>query len=601
MPPLPEPRASGFDFSVRFVSVAGNMATSPFFRWPGIPGAVKSGGPGERPRTEDSLTRRDHFVHFWIHVTQSFIRNRCLIRASALAFSTLLAFIPMLAVAISVTNSLLKSEGEDQIYAAINHFIAQLVPPAMVGAHRPDAAATPPAVVSLNPAALPPTALPTGLPTNAVGTTGAGAVAGTNGLAALPADGGDARVITAQKEAARRIHDFVQNTRSGTLGIIGMLGLIAVAIFMLAGIEDTFNDIWGVGRGRNWLWRIVLYWAVITLGPVALIGASSLAASSPLTTLWQSFSQSPLTGQPGFKLLSVPALWLVFALIYLAVPNTRVRFGPALAGGMVAGSLWQLNNYLGYLYVSRVITNSEIYGSLGLLPVFMAGLYGSWVILLLGVQVSCACQNRKAYMQDQFAETVNQRGREFIALRLMTGLGRRYQTGQPAASLPQIAAELGVSTRLAREILQTLLAARLVTEVAGAEAAYVPARSLETINAHQVLQAVRSVNPAETGTGTEPVRDEIYGEFARIEEAERVAAATVSLQALVERAHARIELPAAPRLEAGLSWAEATAPAPIPAPTVAVPEPEAVVVTDHPPTRPPRKFAAPGENPGFPR
>jgi membrane protein len=112
------------------------------------------------------------------------------------------------------------------------------------------------------------------------------------------------------------------------------------------------------------------------------------------------------------------------------------------------------------------VTNSLIYGSLGLVPVFMAGLYLSWVILLFGVQVSYAFQNRQAYLQEKFAENVNQRGREFIALRLMTCLGLRYQNGQSPATAPQIAFELGISTGLAEQILQPLIAARLIAEVA---------------------------------------------------------------------------------------------------------------------------------------
>ena len=74
--------------------------------------------------------------------------------------------------------------------------------------------------------------------------------------------------VSAQKEAAKWIHDFVQNTQSGALGVVGMLLLVVVAIRMLANVEATFNDIWGVTRGRNWLLRVVLYWTTITLGPL---------------------------------------------------------------------------------------------------------------------------------------------------------------------------------------------------------------------------------------------------------------------------------------------------------------------------------------------
>ena len=180
----------------------------------------------------------------------------------------------------------------------------------------------------------------------------------------------------------------------------------------------------------------------------------------------------------------------------------------------------------------------------------MIGLYFSWLILLFGAQVAYAFQNRSVYLQDKLAENVNQRGREFIALRLMTGIGQRFQHGLPPATIQEISTELGIPSRLAQQILQTLLAARLVTEVGGTEGAYVPARPLETINAYQILHALRTGTGQELPMRDEPARAEVYGEFARIEEAERQAASSVTMLALVNRAQARPEIAAPPGLKA---------------------------------------------------
>ena len=160
-------------------------------------------------------------------------------------------------------------------------------------------------------------------------------------------------------EVARDIRDFVQKTRSGALGTIGMLLLIVVAIQLLANVEETFNDIWGVTRGRNWLWRIVLYWTTITLGPLALAGALGLAGGKHLASAEHLVNQMPLVSNLFFQFLPLLVLWLTFTLIYQLVPNTRVRFGAAFVGGVVGGSLWHLNNLFGFLYVSRVVSNSK--------------------------------------------------------------------------------------------------------------------------------------------------------------------------------------------------------------------------------------------------
>jgi len=501
------------------------MAKKPFSRLIKILTGVYVGG-------EVELSRLERFAHFCALVIRSFVRNRCLVRASALSYTTLLALIPLLAVAISVTSSLLKTEGEEKIYQTIDKLVSIVMPPATLNTNNL-------AIVS-NPGP----GLPAGLTPANSETVETNLTAGSAGEANTLAGFADARVVGAQKEAARRIHEFVQNTRRGTLGTTGVILLIFVAISLLSRIEETFNDIWGVTRGRNWLRQVELYCTTIMLGPLLLVTAVGLMGGGRFQSVKHFIEQTPLIGDLVFQFLPFAFLWLVFALVYLLVPNTKVRFSAAMAGGMVGGSLWHLNNLFGSLYVSRVVANSRIYGSLGLVPVFMIGLYFSWAILLFGAQVAYAFQNRQAYLQDKLAENVNQRGREFIALRLMTCIGQRFQHCLPPVTIQEISAELGIPSRLAQHVLQTLLAARLVTETAGAEPAYAPARPLDSMNAHHILQAMRAGSGQELLLRDEPARTEVYGEFARIEEAERQAAASVTMLDLVNRTQARPEIAA---------------------------------------------------------
>ena len=249
----------------------------------------------------------------------------------------------------------------------------------------------------------------------------------------------------------------------------------------------------------------------------------------------------PVLGPLIFPTLTLILIWLLFTLFYQFIPNTQVRFRAALVGAIVSGTVWHVNNLFGFLYVSRVVSNSKIYGSLGLVPVFMAGVYFSWYILLFGAQIAYAFQNRKLYLQERIAENVNQRGREFVALRLITCIGQRFQRGLPPPSGQEMSDELSIPSRLVQQVLQTLIAAHLVIEVTGIEPAYTPGRPLEQITAHHVLQAMRA-RGQELLTRNEPVREEVYGEFARIQEAEKQAASTITMLALVHRADARLEL-----------------------------------------------------------
>ncbi|HZF00547.1 MAG TPA: YhjD/YihY/BrkB family envelope integrity protein [Methylomirabilota bacterium] len=455
---------------------------------------------GDHTGGENEFSRLERFAHFWTLVGKSFSRNRCPVRAAALSYTTLLAMIPLLAVAIGVTSSLLKNEGEEKIYYAIDRFVSTVVPPGTNSVTE------------------------TNSPDDSIKTSSGTPVVSIN----------------AQKTAAKWIHDFVQNIKSATFGVVGMLLLVVVAIRLLSSIEATFNDIWGVTRGRNLWSQISNYFTIIALGPALLIAAFSLASGPHFHTTKNLVEKMPLIGHLVFELLPLVVLWLTFALFYLLVPNTKVKFSSAIVGGFIGGTLWHLNNVFGFLYASRMVTYSKIYGSLGLVPVFMAGLYFSWVILLFGAQVAYAFQNRASYLQEKLVENVNQRGKEFIALRLMTLIGQRFQCGEPPVTLQRMSAEIGIPSKLVQQILQPLLAARIVTEIAGAEAAFTPARPLDDINAHHILRAMR-VQGQETATRDEPVRAEVLGEFAKIEEAERDAASKITVSALVNRAQKQIE------------------------------------------------------------
>ena len=384
------------------------------------------------------------------------------------------------------------------------------------------------------------TSLATEATNDLVSSTGRSATV-TNGL---PSFARDAEAVKARHAMARYIHEFIQNTRSGALGVTGSILLIFAAISMLSRIEDTFNDIWGVARGRSWFMRIVLYWGVISLAPMLLIVALGLATGPHLEGTRKLLTAMPFVSAFVFQFLPVVVLCLTFAVFYALMPNTKVHWGAALAGGLAGGILFHLNNLVSVLYVSRVVSNSKIYGSLGLVPVFMIGLYFSWLILLFGAQVAYAYQNRATYFEEKQVENINQRGREFIALRLMTCIGQRFARGEPPPSAVEIGEALAVPTRLVQQIMQTLGAARLVTEAAGAEPAYLPARPLETITCHDILLALRASQGQELATRDEPTRSEVYGEFHRIQEAERQAASSVTMLALVNRAQAHVaELP----------------------------------------------------------
>src|ERR1051325_8379167 len=388
-------------------------------------------------RSETPLSRLHKFAHFWIMVCRSFSRNRCPVRASALAYATLLALIPVLAVVMSVTSTFLKKEGEEQIDQFIVKMVASVTPPATVSPTN-DVAKLGNALTETN-APSESTATPEKKTDNAAENKASTNVqeekAKSNEVESGASEEGD--VVRARKQIARSIHGFIQNTRSGALGVTGSIVLIFAAISMLSRIEDTFNDIWGVAKGRGWFTRIVLYWGVLSLAPLLVVVAAGLATGPHLEGTKKFLTAMPFLSNMVFFFLPIVMLILTFGAFYMLIPNTKVKWQAALVGGAVGGILFHLNNLVSVLYVSRVVSNSKIYGSLGLVPVFMIGLYFAWLILLFGAQVAYAFQNRATYLEERQVENINQRGREFVALRLMTCIGHRFLRGEPPAEVAQ--------------------------------------------------------------------------------------------------------------------------------------------------------------------
>src|SRR5205823_1254781 len=113
------------------------------------------------------------------------------------------------------------------------------------------------------------------------------------------------QAVKVRKDIARNINQFIQNTHSGALGVTGSVLLIFVAISMLSRIEDTFNDIWGVARGRGWFTRIVVYWGVISLAPLLLVVAAGLSSGPHLESTRRLLTTNPFISRVVFQFVPV--------------------------------------------------------------------------------------------------------------------------------------------------------------------------------------------------------------------------------------------------------------------------------------------------------
>lgn len=380
------------------------------------------------------------------------------IRAAALSFNSLLALGPLVAIAVLISGFALGNQ--DPAFAAqgLNRVISFIAP--QVAQY--DQAADPAA-------------------------------------AAAPA---------ATPEMLQLLNNFISNSRSGTAGLIGILTLFLIVIGLFTTIENTFNDIWGVRRGRSLLARIVYYWSVITLG--ALLFFTSLTLLSAGAFLNVFFEKIPLGAQLKslfvWMLPSGSVLLLVFilTLFYRIVPHTRVRWRAALLGAVIVTGLLFLNNYLAFLYFKRVVLSKSLYGSVSIMPILMLGLYVFWFFVLVGGQITYAVQNVR-YRSSQTAwQSLNHATRESMSLVVLLLIARRFKVAAPAYSVSELATLIRVPSQILNESLNRLSDLRFIAELPPTEGAdpndfrYQPARPLDQITLEEFRREFENYGEAPT-------------------------------------------------------------------------------------------------------
>lgn len=192
--------------------------------------------------------------------------------------------------------------------------------------------------------------------------------------------------------------------------------------------------------------------------------------------------------------LAAPFLILLtaFVLFYKFMPYAEVNWRSALVGGGVGAFLWQTNISFSVIYISKVVSDSRIYSGFGMLPLFLLGLYISWLIVLLGAQVTCTFQNRLVLFQQQKNHTLPQREKEFVALWIMSQIAARFAQGATPPTEIELAGELDLSVNSLDPILKRLKEEGILIEVARKSPSFAPGRPLENISCLEVLECMRS-------------------------------------------------------------------------------------------------------------
>lgn len=173
------------------------------------------------------------------------------------------------------------------------------------------------------------------------------------------------------------------------LSAYGAIGLILTAIVTMLTIDRAFNQIWRVKAARPFTQRLLIYWAMVTLGPL-LIGGSITLTSDLFTATGGLIKSAPLLGSLSSTLLSVLLTTGAFTLLYMVVPNRFVDWRDAACGGLLAATAFEIAKRIFVVFVTKFTTYAAVYGALAALPIFLIWLYLSWLITLMGAVLAAA-------------------------------------------------------------------------------------------------------------------------------------------------------------------------------------------------------------------
>ena len=326
-------------------------------------------------------------------------------------------------------------------------------------------------------------------------------------------------------EIHNSILSFVDNMKVGVLGFLGFVLLFYTVVSLIQKIERAFNTIWYAPQLRSIGQRFSNYLIMVLVGPVLIVSAISLTAS----TMNSGFVQAIAAIEPFgtlilllSKLMPFFMIILAFTLFYILMPNTQVNFKSALVGGAVGGSAWQASSILFTTFMVGSSKYDAIYSGFAVGILLLIWLYVNWLILLLGSSIAFYHQHQNHITKDPDLEPSPDLT-EKVGLDIMVNIAARFESTESPVLQSDIENLHAIPAVTSRKIVDKLIAGGLLI-VAGEKAdSLVPRHSTDQISVARILQVLRGMeNPwklqsirlsAEVENIAERLNNKVYQEF----------------------------------------------------------------------------------------
>jgi membrane protein len=336
-------------------------------------------------------------------------------------------------------------------------------------------------------------------------------------------------------ELTQRVMQFADNVSTGLVGSLGLALLLWTLLGTIKKVEDSLNFLWRVEHARSFARRVTEYVALLIVGPIVVVSFIGLSHQA-----MESAAAAGITRyMPFYERIRALGLWLapyfvvtsIFTAVYMFVPNTKVKWKPALIGGVTAGILWAV---VGKLFTAMVVYTtrlSVVYAGFAIIVAALLWTYFGWLILLIGAQLSFYVQNRNYLRMGLTELRLSAVQREQLTLKVMYLIARGYHDGKTRWSIDALSHELGMPGIAISRIVHALEDQRLVTVT---EDEYLlPARDLGKISIQEIIDIARNEKAGQVGWRNIKL-PAIDGLSAKMDEAWRKSCGEMTLRDLIE-------------------------------------------------------------------
>jgi membrane protein len=304
----------------------------------------------------------------------------------------------------------------------------------------------------------------------------------------------------AAEEFTQKVMDFANSVSTGLVGSVGLALLLWTLLGTIKKVEDGFNFLWRVEHARSFARRVTEYVALLIVGPivvVSFIGLSHNALETASVGLGRYMPFLERVVQFSKWISPYFMVAAIFTAVYMFVPNTKVKWKPALVGGLVAGILWAA---VGNVFTALVVYSTRltvVYAGFAIIVAALLWTYFGWLILLIGAQLSFYIQNRNYLRMGLTELRLSAVQREQLTLKIMFLIARAYHDGKTRWTVDTLAHELAMPGIAISRIVHALEDAHLVTLTD--DECLLPARDLGQISIQEIVDIARNEKAGQVG------------------------------------------------------------------------------------------------------